>query len=69
MKFFLIVQDSVNDDDSVIDGPFANLGDAKKSAEEYDFKNGRIFTILVQKSTKFIQVSQAILGPNVYVWK
>jgi hypothetical protein len=61
MRYFLVVQDSVKDDDVVIVGPFNSAALAQQEAEEqYDPEDGWIFTVLQQSGLKFTQAFQAV---------
>lgn len=69
MKYFLMVQNDLNDTDPDINGPFRSAAAAEKSAEvDYEPESGCVFTVLSQEGTKFKQVSQAVISLQKYHW-
>lgn len=69
VNFYTLTRDNITDDSPAISGPFATLTAAKESAMEYEFQEGRIFTIITLDSLGIAKHISSATTTTFLVWK
>ncbi len=68
-KFYTLTRDNVTDDRPAISGPFETLAAAKEVAMDYEFQEGRIFTIITLDSLGIAKHISSATSTAFVVWK